>query len=441
MTELDRAVLAYLLQNGCEKSFQSICNELKINCTREELQPYEGALQNRWNCIGRLQKRIMELETESRKRTEFFSTLFGQLDPNTFTSCDLNHTLMERLLQDDYALELSARLENNFGSICRFSVHQQAPYLLLHYADSNSRIVNVLEKIAGRETGHSNNLLFIGHSLPVSASCFSDSIEPDGQLLFATGSSDTTICIYSLNAGQSCKCLRTIFSHSGSLSFLAFCHNNSLLSHSRQENTLKLHSTITGQQLVSVAEIPDFCCIAARPDSQQDASHFVGITSENDFYALCIKTLITVKMLHLECPEGARHQKQITQCLWFSPTLFVTGANDRSIKLWKITPPKHFSSDESWPVMYLMTLDGHVGWITGLYKVLDDFLLSVSDNQQILLWNLKNLGKNEQPKAIKVELVRNGQSKEKLKISSVSVWIQFVIVLYNDSSMEIFSLF
>ncbi len=72
-TELDKAILGYLQQNGFVETVQSFNKELN-----KEMEPIviteqmENVLQTRWNCVVKLQKRIHELEGQLSRRSEFF---------------------------------------------------------------------------------------------------------------------------------------------------------------------------------------------------------------------------------------------------------------------------------------------------------------------------------------------------------------------------------
>ena len=396
----------------------------------------ENGLQTRWTSVGKLQRRIFDLEAELRKRREFFSSLFQSINGGESPPCNLNKHLTSKAFEETCSLHYITKFTGHFSPIAGFGTHPKIPLLLVNYNDCSSRMFSLLEGMSRAENITTDGIALMGHSAPVS--CFASSASSNGNLLLATGSSDTTIRIYSVELGKKCKCIRTFFTHKGTISFLAFCLSDRLLSYSKQEGAIRLHSISTGQEITMLSECPAFACFAPEPVPEGNPSAFLGVTNENAFYAIRINTLIELQQVHVESvpeawSENLQHKSPIAQCLWFSPTLFMTGSIDKTIKIWRICAPKYATGNLQWTAECINTLQGHSGRITGLHKVMDSLLISTSDDQQILLWDLTNL---EQVTRSNLKLSTNGP-----KTIFISAWNQFVLVARNDSSVEMHSIY
>ena len=437
-TELDKAILGYLQQNGFVETVQSFNKELN-----KEMEPIviteqmENVLQTRWNCVVKLQKRIHELEGQLSRRSEFFGNLFQSIGMQKSITFDFTKELLDKLRTEPSQLKEVTKLNNYFGPIIRYCLHSNSGTLLVHYSNCTSRLINLVELIHHPESLYFAGLVFSGHAAHITATCFSAQQSRSGNLLFATGSLDTTIRVYSVGPETTCKCIKTIFSHKGSITFLAFCSDN-LLSYSKQEQVLRLHSVESGQELSCLREVPSFVCITSHSIPTNGGFLFIAITVDNAFYAIRItSSLLDFQQVAVENAQEFQHTNQITFCNWYSSNILATGSKDKSVKLWKVLLPTRLKCEIS--LTHCITLNGHSGWITNIHRVFDEILVAICEfQQQILLWHITENENGYNSTSIDLKLpIRN----DNLKILFAFSWSQFIIVILENSSIQLFSIY
>ncbi|KAJ5212504.1 nuclear migration protein NudF [Penicillium cinerascens] len=363
--ELHKAMVGYLSSINASKSIDALREELGISesFTESSVKKYEGLLERKWTSNARLQRKIMDLESQ-------LITLQSQLphpksaskrDPKTWLPGTATYTL-----------------QSHRSAINDIAIHPVHSILASASDDSSIKIWDYehgeLEKTLRGHLRSTNGVDFGGtRDKTVLASC----------------SSDLTIKIWDPANGYAN--VRTLTGHEHSVSSVRFLQEggNLLVSVSRDESiriwnvesgfcvkvthagdwVYAVSPSVDGKWLVSggrdrVATISDVGSGGVR----------AALDGHENYVECCVFAPVAsygylAKMAGTKRPEGLGE-------------FVATGSRDKSIRLWDSRGG------------LIKTLDGHENWVRGLaFHPAGRYLLSVGDDGTMRCWDLEQEGR------------------------------------------------
>lgn len=219
------------------------------------------------------------------------------------------------------------------------------------------------------------------HSAWVRSVAFS----PDGQFL-ASGSEDNTVKLWSVNSGQE---IATLYGHLGQVCCVAFSPDGNIIASTGQDKTIKLWHRKTRQLIRTIGDwnkaeyyshSKDINSLAFNPKGNILAScskdntikiWWLGGDIYSDDYGKLIKTV-------------SGHQKAV-RSVAISPDgeILASGSEDNKIKLWQLKNGKEINTLNRWELGYLQ-------FITSVAFSQDgEILASGSWDKTIKLWDVK----------------------------------------------------
>jgi len=360
--ELNKAILDYLKTCNLAATVEAFQKETEI----EELDPKKsGLLEKKWTSVIRLQKKVMDLETQvSQLKEEIVSKPVDKLKngaiprpPEIFT--------------------LSGHRDN----ITAVKFH---PLFSLVVSASKDATIKVWDF----ESGEFERTLK-GHTNSVQSLDF----DHTGNLLVSS-SADLSIKIWDF---QTFECKKTLHGHDHNVSSVLFLPSGDQIVSASRDKTIKFWETSTG-----------YCIKTLR--GHEDWIREIVITDDGTLLASCShdKTVRLWDLAKSECIHIMSDHSHYIESLAFSPAALTTleapdgkvykgkpsvpgvflasGSRDKTIKIWETATGQ-----------CIMTLIGHDNWIRGLqFHPEGKYLLSVSDDKSIRVWDLK------QGRAIKI---------------------------------------
>ncbi|KZF24871.1 platelet-activating factor acetylhydrolase IB alpha subunit [Xylona heveae TC161] len=379
--ELHKTIIAYLSSNDLAHSANALREELNIgdSFSEETSKKYEGIMERKWTSIIRLQKKIMDLESENYRLKQELETstptsfLRGNQDPATWLPrAPARHTL-----------------QSHRSPVTCVAFHPIFSSLASGSEDSTIKIWDwELGELERTVKGHTKAVLDVDYG------------GPRGGMLLASCSSDLTIKLW--DPSDEYKNIRTLPGHDHSVSAVRFISSGSaglpstgnLLVSASRDKTLRIWDVTTGYCVKTLSGHLDWV--------REVTPSFDGrwlLSGGNDQTArLWDAASGEIKATFLG------HEHVIECCAFAPPTAYghlaalaglkkpplpsssgefvATGSRDRKIKLWDGRGT------------LIKTLDGHDNWVRGMvFHPGGRYLISVSDDKTMRCWDLEQEGK------------------------------------------------
>ncbi|KAG5436838.1 hypothetical protein PCANB_001660 [Pneumocystis canis] len=373
--ELYKALLLYLSKSDFPKTFLTFKSELSnkginINTSEENIHKYDQLLEKKWISVIRLQKKIMDLETQ-------LHTL--QIELSTASSNKNCSTDITSWIPRAPAKHTLAGHRQPITSIAFHPI-----FTILASAAEDSTI-----KIWDWETGDFERTLK-GHTkavLDIDFNTFSSS-----NYLLASCSSDLTIKLW--DSQNEYKNIKTFYGHDHSVSSVKFLPPNGdrIVSVSRDKN-IKIWEISTGFCIKTIfnAHIDWIRTVCPSDDGK------LLLSAGNDRIAKIFD------ICNGECKLEFQGHEHVIECAVFAPNsackfltelsgihlsknsigYIATGSRDKTIKLWGCQNGQ-----------IIKTLSGHDNWLRALiFHPSGRFIISASDDKTIRCWDLSQSGK------------------------------------------------
>ncbi|KTW28351.1 uncharacterized protein T551_02770 [Pneumocystis jirovecii RU7] len=372
--ELYKALLSYFSKSEFPKTFLTFKSELSnkginIDINEENEHKYDKLLEKKWSSVIRLQKKIMDLETQLHTAQTELSTIPS--DKNY--SEDISYWIPRAPARHT--------LTGHRQSITSVAFHPV--FTILASAAEDSTI-----KIWDWETGDFERTLK-GHTkavLDIDFNAFSDSN------YLVSCSSDLTIKLW--DSENDYKNIKTFYGHDHSISSVKFLppSGDRIVSVSRDRN-IKIWEISTGfcTKTISSAHIDWIRTICPSDDGK------LLLSAGNDRIAKIFD------VYDGECKLEFQGHEHVIECAIFAPNsafkfltelsgihlsknstgYIATGSRDKTIKLWGCQTGQ-----------MIKTLSGHDNWLRALvFHPSGRYLISASDDKTIRCWDLSQSGK------------------------------------------------
>lgn len=353
--ELNKAILDYLKTSNLTSTAEAFQKETEI----EELDPKKtGYLEKKWTSVIRLQKKVMDLETQ-------ISQLKEEIGSKPMRSKGTSETLPRP--------PEKSTLTGHRDNITSIKFH---PVFSLIVSASQDATIKVWDY----ESGEFERTLK-GHTNSVQSLDF----DHTGNLLVSS-SADLSIKIWDF---QTYECKKTLHGHDHNVSCVLFMPSGDQIVSASRDKTIKFWETSTG-----------YCIKTLK--GHDDWIREIVITDDGTLLASCShdKTIKLWDLTKSECINTLRDHTHYIECVAFSPAtlqqldtadgksykgkagsgvFLASGSRDKTIKIWETATGQ-----------CIMTLIGHDNWIRGLQFHPDgQYLISVSDDKSMRVWDLK----------------------------------------------------
>ncbi|KKA22222.1 Nuclear distribution protein PAC1-1 [Rasamsonia emersonii CBS 393.64] len=374
--ELHKSMIAYLASIDLSRSAETLREELNIGDSfdSETSKKYEGLLEKKWTSVGRLQKKIMELESkvaslqEELDRVTPASLSKPNQDPTTWLprspprhtlqshrdaiTCVAFHPVFSTLASGsedctikiwDWELgELERTLKGHMRAVLDLDFGGQKGRTLLASCSSDLTV-----KIWDPSNDYANIRTLTGHDHSVSAVRF---LSPSGNLL-VSASRDTSLRIWDASTGF---CVKTIRGHSDWVRTVSPSFDGKWLVSGGRDRAATIWDASTGEAKVSLPGHDNFieCCAFAPPASYGYLATLAG----------------------LKKPPPASSSAEFV----------ATGARDKTIKLWDARGT------------LIKTLVGHNNWrqLMEPRRMLASLGFDVSSQQEARIYASESLHDN-----------------------------------------------
>ncbi|PKS10996.1 hypothetical protein jhhlp_002755 [Lomentospora prolificans] len=385
--ELHKSIIAYLSANNLSNTAAAMRAELNLGEDVLDVattKKYEGVLERKWTSIVRLQRKLMELESEK-------SALQTELDNATPTS------LLRR--NQDPASWLPRTPARHTLESHRDPINCVAFHPIFSSAATGSDDYTI--KIWDWELGELERTIK-GHTRAVIDVDFGG---PRGSILLASCSSDLTIKLW--DPANEYKNIRTLLGHDHSVSAVRFIptggvggaggsSSGNLLVSASRDKTLRIWDVTTGFCLKTISGHAEW----VRDVSPSFDGRFLFSTGDDQ-----TGRLWDISVANPEHKATAIGHEHVIECCAFAPPatyqhlaplaglkrpppatsaaeFMATGSRDKSIKIWDARGT------------CLLTLVGHDNWVRALvFHPGGKYLLSASDDKSIRCWDLSQDGK------------------------------------------------
>lgn len=365
--ELHKSIADYLKQNGLNQSYTIFKQESQVE--GDEESKYQNILEKKWVSIVRLQKKIIDLQSQLENAKEEVqevssgSVLDRRKDPSQWLPRP----------------PCSHSLAGHRSPITATIFHPN--FVILVTASEDATI-----KLWDFESGEFERTLK-GHTDSVNSIAFS----PTGKLL-ASSSADMTIKLWDFDSGDF-ECIKTLHGHDHNVSSVKFINAEFLVSASR-DTSLKIWQVESGYCVATlkghsdwvrkVAPSPCGKLLASCSNDKsikiwdlekketkcdlRDHDHIV----EDTAWSIPASTPYILKAADLTTDPATQSS---------STSRFVVSASrDKTIKFWDITT-----------ATLIFTLQGHDNWVRKLkFHPGGRYLLSVADDRTIKSWDIEN---------------------------------------------------
>ncbi|CAK9784125.1 dynein regulator [Cutaneotrichosporon oleaginosum] len=368
--ELHRAMLSYLQAAGMTESFASLAREADMLDfdPSDPKDKYSGLLEKKWTSVIRLQKKIMDLESQK-------AALQAELaSPTRATaSTSSNAPFIPRAPPRH-------TLQSHRAPITRVAFHPT--WTVLASASEDASV-----KIWDWESGDFERTVK-GHTKAVTDVDF----DPKGNAM-ATCSTDLTIKIW--DPANDYKNTKTLHGHDHSVSSVRFMPTGEQLISASRDKTIRVWEVATGYCIKTVSGHSDW---VREVVPSMDGRWLVSASND--------QTARVWDLASGETKAELRGHEHVVECAVFAPiasypairelsglpataagdrakapgAFVATGSRDKVIRLWDAISGQ-----------CLRVLSGHDNWVRALvFHPSGKHLLSASDDKTLRIWDLTN---------------------------------------------------
>ncbi|KAH6580332.1 hypothetical protein BASA50_010169 [Batrachochytrium salamandrivorans] len=385
--DLRLAILDYLWTSNLPLSFDAFGAETGISKNHPPVTPdapspspqlsfvadgkqrYSGLLEKKWTSVIRLQKKIMELESQMAQLKTELETASTRGPPRAAANGAATSVL-------PHAAE-KHRLAGHRGPINKIAFHPV--YSILATASDDTTI-----KIWDYETGTFERTVK-GHTKAVNDVAY----HPAGSCLLSC-SADLSIKLW--NVENDYECLRTMHGHGHSVSAVAFSPDGESFLTASRDSTIRLWETATGfatrtiqghnDWVRDIAWSADGALVASCSNDQSiliwdsstwsQISHLLGHTHVVESVAFSPLSQ-TPSMTKLALQTAVTVQPSSSGSQYF----VASASRDKTIKLWDAISGQ-----------CIHTIIGHENWIRDIaFYPSSPYLISVSDDKSMRVWD------------------------------------------------------
>ncbi|KAI1862343.1 uncharacterized protein JN550_010205 [Neoarthrinium moseri] len=381
--ELHKAIIAYLSSTNLSTTADALRQELNLGDTFDATtsKKYEGLLEKKWTSVVRLQKKIMDLESQK-------ASLQAELDSATPTS-------LSRRNQDptSWLPRSPARhtLQSHREPITCVAFHPIFSSLASGSEDYTIKIWDwELGELERTIKGHTKAVLDV------------DFGGPRGGTLLASCSSDLTIKLW--DPADEYKNIRTLPGHDHSVSAVRFIpsgaagapSSSNLLVSASRDKTLRIWDVSTGYCVKTIRGhadwVRDVCpsidgrFLLSTGNDQTARLWDISVAQPESKLTLighehvveCCTLAPSSAYQHLASLAGLKKPPPASS----SAEFMATGSRDKKIRIWDARGT------------CIKVLSGHDNWVRALvFHPGGKYLLSVSDDKTLRCWDLTQEGK------------------------------------------------
>lgn len=410
-TELNKAIALYLKPKLDSELLHQITHQLNITDDDLRLSTDNNILEKKWSTVIRLQKKILDLETQVSNLNEIIDSNSGFVNSDKkISNGTLIHTKINWLPS-----RTSHTLKAHKASVNALDIHPFLPELVAALNDGSFVVWDLLnlvqpQKIINAHTKAINDIAYSQTSLKLNS-------QSKGSILVATCSSDLNIKIW--DASNNFELVRTLTGHSHTISSIKFEKNNpGHLYSSSRDGSIILWDVSNGWRLKSFV-------------GHSDWVRSLDLT-ENGQYVISCSNDQSTRLSHGESGTGLSimvgHSHVIEDCK-FSPKVawkyldilaknFIsseavvdqeyeelgfkycaTASRDETIRIWLlplpiIRPHRPPAPSANPSATCLLELKGHSSWVRSLqFHPGGKYLFSSSDDKTIKIWDLSAIEK------------------------------------------------
>lgn len=220
--ELNKAIYEYLATNSYEKTADTFMNECTDQVTKKEGDSsIANILERKWVTIPRLQKKIMELETENNNLKDELKSV-SKMKKTTANKEDI-----ENMFPKGPAVHT---FTGHKGSVTKVALHPMYTQIASIGEDESIKLWDFeAKKYEGAFKGHTEKINDID-------------FDPNGAYL-ASASSDLLIKVWDLDSKN---CIKTFSGHDHAVSSVRWKSSSDFLLSASRDETIKLWELATG---------------------------------------------------------------------------------------------------------------------------------------------------------------------------------------------------
>ncbi|CCH40495.1 putative WD repeat-containing protein [Wickerhamomyces ciferrii] len=389
-TDLNNSILNYLKPLVSTDVLNNLQNELNIT----DIQDDNDLLIKKWNAIIRLQKKILDLESQVNQLSKQ-STNSSYLQIASFTNSDL--------IKLNWAPSKVKKTLNNEHSVTSVAIHPMQPQLFTGLSDGSFLQWNLLDLVQPLNIIHAHTKSL--NQLVISP----DRLDFNNKNhVIVTCGSDLYVKVWD---ATSCKLLRTLTGHEHVVSSIVFKKNSRYIFTCSRDQTIKLWDLTNGWCIKSFIGHSDWVrtldltageyLLSGSNDqsirlSHGDSGTGLGIMIGHG------QVIETVKFIPIRSNKYVDKLNQLDYPIddeTYNKIGFkyaVSGGRDDTIKIWLlplpiIRPHNHPIPSSNPQGILIKTLIGHKSWVKDLeFHPNGKILISCSDDKSIKFWDLEN---------------------------------------------------
>lgn len=431
--ELNRAIADYLLTNNYKETFDTFLKETNLPVDTCADKKNQGVLEKKWTTVVRLQKKIVELESQLDKKEQELANigLGGGLGGRNIANLGEKRSPTEWIPRPPEKFCLTGHR----ATVTRVIFHPI--YSVIASCSEDATI-----KIWDFESGNFERSLK-GHTDVVQDIAF----DPNGRLLCSC-SADMSIRLWDFQ--ETYSCIKTLQGHDHNVSSVTFTPSGDHVVSSSRDRTIKIWEVSTGYCIRTLTGHHDW---VRQVRIYHDGTYMASCSNDQTVIIWQISTSLLSSNNNLECRHfELRSHEHVVECVAWAPdtatasileaagiTLnnnnininnnlnsrvtngistssaaspsdlatkksstdkqssssssnpqqqqqqrtsgpyLCSGSRDKTIKIWDVTT-----------LQCLFTLVGHNNWIRScIFHPGGKFLLSVSDDKTLRVWDLK----------------------------------------------------